>query len=50
MKLKGGYSNYGQDVGILMLDTRFPRPPGDIGNAPAAFQPVEPGKREAILP
>ena len=23
-------------IGVLMLDTRFPRPPGDIGN-PATF-------------
>ena len=33
MKLTGGYTNYGQDIGILMLDTIFPRIPGDIGNA-----------------
>lgn len=33
MRLKGGYTNYGQDIGILMLDTVFPRLPGDIGNA-----------------
>ena len=33
MKLVGGYTNYGQDIGILMLDTVFPRIPGDIGNA-----------------
>ena len=33
MKLTGGYTNYGQDIGILMLDTAFPRIPGDIGNA-----------------
>lgn len=33
MKLMGGYTNYGQDIGILMLDTAFPRIPGDIGNA-----------------
>src|SRR5205807_10461921 len=24
---------YGQALGILMLETRFPRPPGDVGNA-----------------
>ena len=33
MHLVGGYTNYGQDIGILMLDTIFPRIPGDIGNA-----------------
>lgn len=33
MKLTGGYTTYGQEIGILMLDTVFPRLPGDIGNA-----------------
>ena len=33
MNLKGGRTLYGIPVGILMLDTRFPRPPGDVGNA-----------------
>ena len=28
-----GKTIYGASVGILMLDTRFPRIPGDIGNA-----------------
>lgn len=40
MLLKGGYTNYGQDIGILMLDTRFPRIPGDIGNARSYSVPV----------
>jgi Asp/Glu/hydantoin racemase len=31
--IKGGRTVYGIPVGILMLDTRFPRIPGDIGNA-----------------
>lgn len=33
MKIVGGYTNYGQDIGILMLGTVFPRIVGDIGNA-----------------
>ncbi len=33
MTIRGGFTNYGQDLGILMLDTRFPRLRGDIGDA-----------------
>lgn len=29
----GGSTNQGQPIGILMLDTKFPRVPGDVGNA-----------------
>ncbi len=38
--LKGGYPVYGQEVGIIMLDCAFPRPPGDIGNARSFPFPV----------
>ncbi|CAG9185017.1 aspartate/glutamate racemase family protein [Cupriavidus pinatubonensis] len=40
MILKGGFTNYEQLVGVLMLDTRFPRPKGDIGNALSYDFPV----------
>ena len=40
MKLRGGTTNYGETIGILMLDTRFPRPRGDIGNALSYDFPV----------
>jgi len=30
---RGGKSLYGAKVGILMLETRFPRIPGDMGHA-----------------
>ena len=30
---RGGKTVYGATVGILMLETRFPRIPGDMGNA-----------------
>lgn len=33
MKMHGGFTNYGETIGVLMLDSTFPRPPGDIGNA-----------------
>ncbi len=33
MRAKGGKSVYGASLGILMLDARFPRIPGDMGNA-----------------
>ena len=32
-KAKGGKAIYGASVGILMLEARFPRIPGDMGNA-----------------
>jgi Asp/Glu/hydantoin racemase len=32
-RVRGGRNQYGFTVGILMLDTRFPRIPGDMGNA-----------------
>ena len=36
----GGKTIYGAAVGILVLDTRFPRMPGDIGYAPTWPFPV----------
>lgn len=36
----GNYTIYGQAIGILMLDTVFPRLPGDIGNATTFSYPV----------
>jgi Asp/Glu/hydantoin racemase len=32
-RVRGGFNQYGVSVGILVLDTRFPRIVGDIGNA-----------------
>jgi Asp/Glu/hydantoin racemase len=39
-RLRGGQNIYGFTVGILMLDTRFPRIPGDMGNATTFPFPV----------
>jgi Asp/Glu/hydantoin racemase len=40
-KTRGGKTVYGASVGILMLETRFPRIPGDIGNALSWPFPVQ---------
>jgi len=44
--VRGGRTNFGEPVGIIMLDTVFPRIPGDVGNAstfpfPVRFKVVE---------
>ncbi|MEJ8734529.1 aspartate/glutamate racemase family protein [Mediterraneibacter sp. ICN-202921] len=36
----GGYNVYGFDIGILMLDSKFPRIEGDVGNAKTWQYPV----------
>lgn len=40
MKAQGGKAIYGTAVGILMLEARFPRIPGDMGNAASWPFPV----------
>src|SRR6185295_4508006 len=40
MRVRGGQNLYGFSVGILMLDTQFPRIPGDMGNATTFDFPV----------
>src|SRR5262249_188439 len=42
-RVRGGFNQFGFTGGILMLDTQFPRIPGDMGNAatfpfPARYQ------------
>ena len=39
-RVRGGENQYGFTVGILMLDTRFPRIPGEMGNATTFPFPV----------
>ena len=40
MRVEGGANLYGYSVGVLVLDTQFPRIPGDIGNAGTFDFPV----------
>ncbi|HXH13673.1 MAG TPA: aspartate/glutamate racemase family protein [Alphaproteobacteria bacterium] len=40
MRVQGGYNLYGYGVGILVLDTQFPRIPGDMANAATFPFPV----------
>jgi len=39
-KLNGGLNYYGFPIGIIMMDTKFPRPIGDIGHAGSFPFPV----------
>jgi hypothetical protein len=39
-QVQGGYNTYGFTIGILMLESRFPRIPGDTGNASSFRYPV----------
>jgi hypothetical protein len=39
-RVRGGFNQYGFTVGVLMLDTRFPRIPGDMGHAATFPFPV----------
>lgn len=40
-RFRGGKTVYGASLGILMLETKFPRIPGDIGNAATWPFPVQ---------
>ena len=47
---RGGKTVFGATLGILMLNTRFPRIPGDIGNAGTWPFPVQFGIVDAATP
>lgn len=54
MIARGGYTFYGQTVGILMLDTNFPRIIGDVGNGftydfPVRFHKVQGATTKKII-
>lgn len=54
MTTYGGKTVFGASVGILMLNTRFPRVPGDIGNAatwpfPVQYKVVAPATPDIVV-
>ncbi|MBW1695810.1 MAG: aspartate/glutamate racemase family protein [Deltaproteobacteria bacterium] len=54
MKTRGGKNIYGYPIGILMLETRFPRIPGDMGNAstwdfPVLYKIVKTATPDAVV-
>ena len=54
MKALGGKNIYGYPIGILMLETQFPRIPGDMGNAttwdfPVLYKIVKTATPEAVV-
>lgn len=50
MRVQGGYNLYGFSVGILVLDTQFPRIPGDMANAATFPFPVRYHRVEGASP
>jgi Asp/Glu/Hydantoin racemase len=54
LRIEGGRTTYGQSIGVLMLNTRFPRIIGDVGNAasysfPVVFRTVEMATPHRVL-
>ena len=54
MKATGGKNIYGVSIGILMLESAFPRIPGDIGNAttwdfPVLYKVVKKASPDAVV-
>ena len=47
---KRASTNYGQAIGIIMAESSFPRPPGDVGNATTFDFPVVYRTVKGILP
>lgn len=52
--VKGGQNVYGYDIGVLMLDSTFPRIKGDIGNAqtwefPVLYEKVKGGTPQKVV-
>ena len=54
MKVKGGKNIFGYPIGILMLESKFPRIPGDMGNAttwnfPVLYKVVKSATSDAVV-
>ena len=53
-KAVGGKNVFGHAIGILMLESRFPRIPGDVGNAttwnfPVLYKVIENATPDAVV-
>jgi hypothetical protein len=54
LKVTGGKNIYGFSIGILMLESRFPRIPGDMGNAntwnfPVLYKIIKGASPDAVI-
>ena len=54
MKVRGGKNIFGFPIGILMLETKFPRIPGDMGNAttwdfPVLYKVIKTATPDAVV-
>lgn len=50
VKIIGGRRTYGESIGIIMIEKKFPRIPGDVGNATTFKYPIRYDMIETVFP